>query len=55
MPHMSAPVIGKLEGVSLNYVWPNKKISTTSLTCCFKHRPSIGSFNVTALTSKVAQ
>ncbi|AMJ85582.1 hypothetical protein AV939_02680 [Alteromonas sp. Mac1] len=41
--HMPAPLSLKLEGVSLNYVWLNKKISTTSLTCCFKHRPSIGS------------
>ncbi|MDO6536920.1 hypothetical protein Q4523_19930, partial [Alteromonas stellipolaris] len=55
MPHATAPLSLMLEGVSLNYVWLNKKISTTSLTCCFKHRPSIGSFNVTALTSKVAQ
>jgi hypothetical protein len=44
-----------LEGVSLNYVWLYKNISSIALTCCFQHRPSIGSFNITALTLKVAQ
>jgi hypothetical protein len=52
---MSAPVIGKLEGVSLNCVWLYKNSSSTALTCCIKIALAFGGFNFAALTSKVAQ
>ena len=38
MPHASAPLSLKLEGVSLNYVSLNTNNSSTALTCCFKNR-----------------
>jgi len=38
MPHVSAPLSLKLEGVSLNYVWLYKNIRSTTLTCCSQLR-----------------
>ncbi|VXB15401.1 hypothetical protein ALTERO38_40018 [Alteromonas sp. 38] len=39
MPYVPAPVIEKLEGVSLNCIWLNTNNSSTALTCCSQHRP----------------
>ncbi len=33
MPHVTAPLSLMLEGVSLNLVWLNQTISSTTLTC----------------------
>jgi hypothetical protein len=55
MPYVPAPVIEKLEGVSLNCVWLYKNSSSTALTCCIKIALAFGGFNFAALTSKVAQ
>ena len=54
MPHVSAPLSLKLEGVSLNCVWLNQVISSTTLTVFISIAGAFGSFNVAALNSKVA-
>ncbi|AIF98272.1 hypothetical protein EP13_05915 [Alteromonas australica] len=55
LAHVLAPQSLKLEGVSLNYYWFSKKTAQLPSPVFFKHRPSIGGFNVAALTSKAAQ